>query len=761
MKAILKNFSNIIIKGEIKNINENNFKILDSDNNEIKILNFKHEKKEIYLDLAENNKVKLPYYLEFENTRMKVEVNFKVLDSLFSYNGNDLGATLNSDGSASLKLWSPLAKDVKIVLYNKDEQDEILFDNLQMEKNENGLWFINLTKENTKLESLDSYFYHYKIDHDGNGEYVLALDPYAKSMGAFDNKKYRIGKSAIINPSTIGPKLEFSKLNNYKKREDAIIYEVHIRDFTVDPSIEETLNAQFGTFKAFIDKLSYIKEMGFTHIQLLPVMSYYFCKELENNIREMHYSSAKNNYNWGYDPHSYFSLSGMYSENPQNPQERIREFKELIAEIHKLGMGVILDVVYNHTANLHILEDLVPNYYHFSDEFNEAKTSFGGGRLGTTHYMARKILLDSIAYWTNEFKVDGFRFDMMGDHDAQSIQMAYDIAKELNPNILMLGEGWRTFVGDDNDKRMPADQDWVQHTDSLGVFSDEIRDELKSGYNSEGEARFLSGGKRKIGLIFDNIKAQPHNFKATKPRDVVQYIEAHDNLTLYDVLAQSIKKDPDLYNDEIHRRIRIGNAIVLTSQGTAFIHAGQEYGRTKQWREKDTKPEHKETYMTNKDGRPFNFPYFVHDSYDSTDIINMFQWEKVNDIAKYPTSTLTKEYTKGLIALRKSSDAFRLGTKELVDENVKLIYPNKKTKDLIIAYSTKGTKGDEFFIFINADTKEREFMVDIDLSKEEIIVDENKTGTEKILNPSGIIVNTKNVILAPLTVCIIRKLLSH
>lgn len=756
-QAILNDFSTIIVKGKFCKIKKEELMLFNSSKEKVKILSLEKLEDRLFLKLEEEKEPKLPYYLELNDSKIKVASHFSIIDKLFSYNGNDLGATLKENGSATLKLWSPLAKDVKVLLYDKIEQDKILYDNLQMEKKENGIWTIELNKENTKLENLDSYLYNYKIHHEGDGDYTIALDPYAKSLGVFNSEKNKIAKAAIINPSTIGPNLEFAQINNYIKREDAIIYEVHIRDFTVDPSIEKSLNTQFGTFRAFIDRLSYIKEMGFTHIQLLPVMSYYFCNEGKNKIRELNFSSTNNNYNWGYDPHSYFSLSGMYSEKPQNPKERIKEFKELISEIHKQGLGIILDVVYNHTANLFILEDLVQNYYHFSDEFAQAKSSFGGGRLGTTHYMARKLLLDSMEYWTREFKVDGFRFDMMGDHDAESIQKAYDRVKEINPNILMIGEGWRTFVGDDNDARIPADQDWVQFTDSIGVFSDEIRDELKSGYNSEGEARFLSGGKRKIGLIFDNIKAQPHNFKATKPRDVVQYIEAHDNLTLYDVLAQSIKKDPDLYNEEIHRRIRIGNAIILTSQGIAFIHAGQEYGRTKQWREKNTKPEHKETYMTNKDTRPFNFPYFIHDSYDSTDIINMFQWEKVNNTYKYPCSTLTKEYTKGLIALRKSSDAFRLGSKELVDKNVRLIYPNEKAKDLIIAYSIRGTKGDEFFIFINGDTKERMFPLDIDLSNEEIIVDENKAGIEKIIEPSGIIVNSENIIIAPLTLCIIRK----
>ncbi len=162
-------------------------------------------------------------------------------------------------------------------------------------------------------------------------------------------------------------------------------------------------------------------------------MSYYWGgNEWASGERLTEYSSTDNNYNWGgYDPHSYFSLTGMYSENPDDPELRIEEFKRLIDEIHSRNMGVILDVVYNHTARVDIFEDLVPNYYHFMDADGTPKTSFGGGRLGTTHKMSRRILVDSILYWTEEFKVDGFRFDMMGDHDAETIQIAYDEAKKI------------------------------------------------------------------------------------------------------------------------------------------------------------------------------------------------------------------------------------------------------------------------------------------------------------------------------------------
>ncbi len=237
------------------------------------------------------------------------------------------------------------------------------------------------------------------------------------------------------------------------------------------------------------------------------------------------------------------------------------------------------------------------------------------------------------------------------------------------------------------------------------------------------------------------------------------YIAAHDNLPLYDVIAHSIKKDPDIpeNNVEIHRRIRIGNAIVLTSQGIAFLHAGQEYGRTKQWRT-EGKPEHKDTKMADAAGKLFTFPYFVHDSYDSSDIINMFDWTKATDAEKFPVNTITRRYTAGLIALRRSTDAFRLGTQELVNKNVTMIKaPEIQNNDLVIAYRCEATNGDAYCIFINADTKERTLTIDLDLTGSTVLADDDEAGTAAVKEKSGFNLTSGSIRLDPLTVVIIKQ----
>ena len=399
------------------------------------------------------------------------------------------------------------------------------------------------------------------------------------------------------------------------------------------------------------------------------------------------------------------------------------------------------------------------------------RSSFGGGRLGTTHYMSRRVLVDSIAYLTKEYKVDGFRFDMMGDHDAESIEQAYHTARALNPNLIMLGEGWVTYTGDENSPVQPADQSWMKDTDTVAVFSDDIRNTLKSGYPNEGTPAFITGGKRDINKVFDNIKAQPTNFEADSPGDVIQYIAAHDNLTLFDIIAQSIKKDPSKpeNNAEIHRRLRLGNLMVLTAQGTPFIHSGQEYGRTKQFRDpayrypvSEDKVPNKSHLLVDEKGNPFDYPYFIHDSYDSSDAVNHFDWTKATDSQAFPENTKTRAFTKGLIALRKSTDAFNFKSKADVDARLTLLtvpgQDNVAQEDLVLGYQTVASNGDRYLVYVNADSKARQF----DLSKitnglsYQVLADGSQVNLSGISELSGVAINNHILTLDPLTATIIR-----
>ncbi|GBF78416.1 hypothetical protein PA598K_07056, partial [Paenibacillus sp. 598K] len=595
------------------------------------------------------------------------------LDALCAYDGDDLGATYAA-GAASFKLWAPLAEAVTVWLYDKDDAEQAI-GGLSMTRRTRGVWHATVDPAAVGVRDLRGYYYQYEVKHGRRSR--RALDPYARSMATFrvnpagipvGGDRDAVGKAAIVDLTTTEPVGGWHPvhIDGYRRREDAIIYEAHVRDFTSDPAIAGELRSRWGSYLAFIDKLDYIRSLGVTHIQLLPVMAWYYGDEAAMAYRELEPSTYNNQYNWGYDPHGYFAPDGAYSEDPGDPELRIRELKTLISAIHAAGMGVILDVVYTHMAKHWLLSDIVPGYYFWEDAQGKLLGGFGSN-LATNHRMAEKLMLDSVAYWFAEFRIDGMRWDMMGDATYPAVQRAYDTARAICPHALFIGEGWRTFAGHLAEpalRGLAADQDWMDKTDDVGVFSDEFRDELKGGFGQEGEPRFLTGGARSIDGLIRNLKAQPSNTPADAPGDMVPYLEAHDNLTLHDVIALTLRVDPTRpeAEDEIHRRIRLGQTMLLTAQGTVFLHAGQEYGRTKRW-EGAGAPASQAHTLSGPSGETLG--YLVHNSYDSSDAINRFDWAKATDAARYPVCAQTNRYTRGLIRLRRSTDAFRLPSRAL------------------------------------------------------------------------------------------------
>lgn len=708
-----------------------------------------------------------PYELTAEADKPLIQ-SWQEIDTLYATD-SALGAELLEDGSAVLRLWAPTADAVEAVLYSSADQSIVVNEAVPLAKNAEQVWEVALNEGNTGLKDLRGVFYHFRVFRGDTAKIVL--DPYARSMAAWDSSNAvgdLVGKAAIIAPETIGPALEFAQIPGFITREDAIIYEAHVRDFTADPFIGNELSAPYGTYPAFAERLDYLKDLGVTHIQLLPVLNYYHVNE-HNRTRSPEYAAENQNYNWGYDPQSYFALTGMYATDPDDPEVRVKEFKELVAAIHERGMGVILDVVYNHTAKIELLEDIQPNYYYFMDKSGKPKGSFGGGQVGSTHGMTRRLITDSLVFLTDTYKVDGFRFDMMGNLDLETIQQAYEKVSKINPDTLWIGEGWRTFNGDFGvTGAVPADQGAMDRTDAAAVFSDEVRNELKSGFGSEGQPRFLTGGKRSVSLLLSNVLAQPGNVNEDDPGDIVQYIEAHDNLTLHDVIALSIKKDPKDFEEEILRRQRLGNALLLTHQGIIFLHSGQEYGRTKQFRHPDyigkvEMPPAKSTFMADAAGMPFEYSYFIHDSYDSSDSVNQFDWGKA--LGSQP-HRLTLDYTRGLIALRRSTDAFSYAKAEEIRELVALVMTEDiKASDLLLAFTavSKDT-GDIYLVTANADSAERSMNVfehGFAADAVDVLADAMSAGTQAIGTPKGVALKVENgilqsLVLDPLTAVILK-----
>ncbi|MBF0502674.1 MAG: pullulanase [Candidatus Riflebacteria bacterium] len=648
------------------------------------------------------------------------------------YGKNDLGPAFTTNG-VTLKIWSPNSMRVSVIFFDKSDQNKEV-GRRDLTPTADGVWETTLDNGEMKLQTnLINSYYQYEITR--NGKTNRVLDPYARSMAEFTaSAADPVGKAALVNPASEGTVSGYARIAGYRKRTDAVIYEVHVRDFTSDPGLKTM--APFGTYPAFIEQLEYLKSLGVTHIQLLPVLSWYYGDESKSRVREMEYSVKNNNYNWGYDPHGYFSPDGMYSADPKNSGLRIKELKSLVEAIHQAGMGVILDVVFNHTAKPDLFENIVPGYFFRTTPDGRFTSNSGcGNDVATTNPMVRKLIIDSISYWTREYKVDGFRFDLMGLIDTETIAMAYVEASRANPDVLFLGEGWKMYNGPTGTEG--ADQNWMSKTDDVAVFSDSFRDVLKFGGFNEGVPAFLTGKPAPIRDIFNNLKGQPTNFAARSPANVVQYLEAHDGLTLHDTICCAVHLDPQRDKKEIFQRMKLGNLMLLTAQGIAFLQAGQEMARTKEWHGQGLPP------GENKEGTPF-----IRNSYDSSDAINKFDWERLLT----PEAMELKEFTRGLIQLRKSTDAFRLGEKDLIDANVMLLDSGgKASDDLAIAYSCRATTGRTYFVFVNADNVSRSFPIPGEALGAAVIVDARTAGATAIAEPSGLTRQGSTITVGPLT----------
>jgi secreted pullulanase len=587
-----------------------------------------------------------------------------------------------------------------------------------------------------------------------------ALDPYARSMGRFDSSSQTVGKGAVLDPSSILPDdlatdtdtawVAFAAPPGYARREDAVVYEVHVRDFTIRDS--SVVHAP-GTYKAFAERLTHVQSLGATHVQLLPVLAYYKGDEGGRATVELAPTTSGNNYNWGYDPHGYFSPSGMYASDPEDPVLRVKELKTLINEAHKRGLGVILDVVYNHTANTAILDALAPGYF-----YRGSNSSNTGNDTASERKMMRKLIVDSVRTLAGEYHLDGFRFDLMGLIDSVTMSEAYAAARAVNPMILFLGEGWvmNGVPGHDyaGNPIVPANQRWMASpgSDPIAVFSDSFRDILKGGFGEESNTNlgFLTSQSpyqnivTNKGDLLRNLRGDATNFTADSPGDCVQYLTAHDGLTLHDKIAKVMALNPDTQPAEIMKIARLGFVLLSTSQGIAFVHGGCEMGRTK--RVPTAQPS---ATSSNTSGI-----YFVHNSYDSSDGVNAYDW--TTWMAAGSEGEKTFRYLQGLLALRRSSDAFRLGDGSLAATRVTAL---DASKPYAFAYRLVDSAGaTSHYVFANVASSPVTLGTGDDLTAATCVVDDDEAGAGPVAAPSGFSgLTSSTVTVAPRTAVVFRR----
>lgn len=579
-----------------------------------------------------------------------------------TYECDDLELSVNSTGT-HFRLWSPKAEAARVRLYDHGRGGDA-YRTLDMTKHaDNGTWTATVPQQ------LYGKYYTFQIKHNGRW---LDETPgvWAKAVGA--NGK----RAAIIDLNTTNPEnWGGDKGPEVKNFSDVVLYEAHMRDLSMDPSSGIANKGKFLQFTEPGTKspqgeatgIDHLKELGVTHVHILPSYDYNSVDEtnLQNNI-----------YNWGYDPQNYNAPEGSYSTNPSDPATRVREMKEMIKALHDAGIGVVMDVVYNHTAENDgsNFELTAPGYYH--RHWNDGKYSDASGCGNETASDLKQMqdyIVNSVKYWAKEYHVDGFRFDLMAIHDTETMNRVAQELKEINPSIFVYGEGWTAGDSPLQPERRALKEN-VSKMKGIAVFSDDIRDAVKGHYSNEEDPGFATGkpGNEetvKIGIVaatahpqVDYSKGNNSKFPyAESPEMIVNYVSCHDDLCLTDKLKKSM---PDATEAQRLAAAKLAQTIVMTSQGTPFIFAGEEVFRDKKG---------------------------VHNSYKSPDSINAIDW---NNKTKYKDQY---EYYKGLIALRKAHPAFRMTTAKDIAKNLKFDkIDSKKTPNLISYSLLNNANGDEW-----------------------------------------------------------------
>ncbi|MFW6287633.1 MAG: type I pullulanase [bacterium] len=540
----------------------------------------------------------------------------QVLELQCYYSGDDLGIVYTRE-KTTFRVWSPLATDVEVLIYT-NETDSLPRLNKKMTKSNNGTWVAEIPADLLGMYHIYNIYIKYSVRK--------AVDPYTKGLGT--NSKLGL---IVDMDKTDPPGWENDRGPVLKKPQDAIIYEVHLRYFS---SSENSGIVYKNKYLAFTENgtvnknglktgIDHLKELGVTHIHLQPVFDFATVDDLSDK-----------QYNWGYDPYFYNVPEGSYSTNPSD-ETRIREFKQMVKAIHDNGLGVIMDVVYNHTyyTENSPFNKIVPGYYYRRDYYGNYTNGSGtGNEIASEKLMVRKFIVDSVKFWAEEYHIDGFRFDLMALHDKVTMSIVEKTLHSINPSILIYGEPWMGGVS-------PLTQDQqmlkgAQKGMNIAVFNDHFRNAIK-GDNDGLVVGFVSGAhhqeeniKRGVvgGIQYnDNI----YDF-AKEPQETVNYVSSHDNLTLWDKLHKSNIHDSD---DVRIKMDRLAQGIVLTSQGIPFLHGGEEILRTK---------------------------YGNHNSYNAGDRVNQIKWERKNRYYK------TFCYYKGLIEIRKTHPAFRLQNTEQI-----------------------------------------------------------------------------------------------
>lgn len=616
-------------------------------------------------------------------------------EEAYTYTGNDLGATWTKE-STTFRLWAPTAETAQVNLYKSGTAGtDDLIDCIQMTADVNGTWIA------TKSGDLNGTYYTYTVKV--NGKLVEACDPYARTTGVNGDR------AMVIDLDSTDPE-GWDKDTNPNADltiNDAVIYELHIRDLSSDSSSGITNVGKYlgltehGTATAggMATGVDHIKELGITHLHLLPVYDYGSVDETKLET---------NQFNWGYDPENFNVPEGSYSTDPYNGEVRVSEFKQMVQSLHNDGISVVMDVVYNHvhSAGEFCFNKLVPQYFSRVTDGVYSQGSGCGNDTASERAMVSKYIVDSVLYWTEEYHIDGFRFDLVGLIDTDTINTIMEEVHKVRPDVIFYGEGWTMSTTTTKENITLTTQTNSQTVPGFAFFSDTVRDALKGSVFDSYGTGFVSGASGKESDVKSCFLGLAGSWCKT-PSQQINYVSCHDNATLWDRLQQSRS---DASKEDLVKMNNLAAAIYLTAEGVPFMQAGEEILRTK----------------VNAEGA------FEHNSYNLPDSINSIKWNTLDD----ETYKAVFEYYKGLIAFRKAHPVLRLTNAGDVSTYVSAL-PGLDAN--VIGFKLKGGLEGEtaglMYVIFNANSESK--TVELPAGNWDVYVNAKKAGTEVIETISG------------------------
>lgn len=629
------------------------------------------------IELADNENLDYlkSYTVSFRDTTVKLSLpdyySSEEFESQYTYTGNDLGATYAKEKTA-FRVWAPTANNIDLNLYdngNGGDPAQVI----NMTADVNGTWVASVNGD------LNGKYYTYTAYFDGQINKDI-VDPYAKTVGVNGQR------GMIIDLDSTDPEGWSSDTRHtYENATDMSIYELHIRDFSSDPDSGIT---NVGKYIAFTENgtktsggiatgIDHLKDLGITSVHILPSYDY-------GSVDETKLDKAQ--FNWGYDPVNYNSPEGSYSTDPYHGEVRVNEYKQMVKSLHDAGIGVIMDVVYNHVydSKSFCFEKLVPGYFFRLGQ----NTSGCGNDVASERAMVSKFITDSVKYWAEEYHLDGFRFDLMGILDVNTMNNVRSAVDTLDKNIFIYGEGWDMGSKPTKDGVLMANYKNSSKTPRIAYFSDTIRDAVRGNVFEDTEKGYVGGGetasKLKDGIKYTSSWAQ-------SPVEVINYDSCHDNHTIWDRLQNTNSENTE---EERILMNKMAAAITMTSQGVPFIMSGEEFLRTK----------------VKADGS------LDHNSYASPDSVNSLYYSRIG------TYENVYNYYKGLLAMRKAFPQFRMAKAEDVNNNLDFTYSKKGA----IGYTLKGGEND-ILVFFNPNP---DWEVELPEGKWSVIVNGEAAGTK-------------------------------